>query len=146
MRSKKLVNFALALTASTVGIQPAFAIEKQVKCSSGTVIVDTGTSSARFVDPNTGNVTDVYGGNQKIIDAAPCKGGIITAFSGKGIYYSPSCLAIGRADSQGTEEIYGGSQKVVSMRAIGEEVEILFEQRGNYITRNCKEAGVHITD
>jgi hypothetical protein len=118
---KKLIIFffmsAMAL--------PAQAAEKKAKCGNGAVKVVTGTSNATYIDTENTETYNVYRGSQNIVDIASCRGGVVTAFSGKGIYYSPDCFSIGGRGN--TENIYTGTQGVRSMKSAGTEVIIRFD-------------------
>lgn len=114
-----------------------------VKCGSGTISgnSDRLRSRPKYENPKTGAYFTVYFGKQHIVGIASCRKGVVTAFSGLGIYYSPDCDNIGGGGK--TEIIYTGRQRVWHLESLGDEVQIQFNQGGVYRTKNCREAGVH---
>ena len=139
-----IATFALAASSAS-------AQERREPCGNGYVtyfnMLNGGPAIAHFVDESRGVRFQVYGpplgGTQRIVSIAHCRSGVVTAFSGKGIYYSPDCQFIGGGGR--TQNIYRARrpQRVTGMGSLGDEVQITFEEGGVYRTSNCKEAGVH---
>ena len=138
-----IATFALAASSAS-------AQERREPCGNGYVayfnMLNGGPAIAHFVDEFRGVRFQVYGpplgGTQRIVSIAHCRSGVVTAFSGKGIYYSPDCQFIGGGVGHKTFT-ERDAHRSHQWEVLGDEVQITFEEGGVYRTSNCKEAGVH---
>lgn len=131
------------LLFASLCISPQTIFAGEVRCGDGKI--EFSASNARFIDGDGVDNGSVYGGGQRIVAIAQCGSGVVTAFSGKGVYFSPTCYAIGSSKSP-SKRIYFGDQTVVDATTVQRGAEVILEFSpggGRYKTRNCEEAGVH---